>query len=138
MTKFLFENLKHKALISDVFSRNYTGNIEKDTVKNTYYRNVIYTGKHSQLVLMALQPHEQIGNEVHKVDQFFRIEEGKVKFSLNNGKQNFMLGPGGAITVTAGTWHNVTALDKPVKLYTVYSPKQHPAGTKEKVRPKND
>lgn len=138
MTKFLFENLKHKALISDIFSKNYTGNIEKDTVKNTYYRNVIYTGKHSQLVLMSLQSHEQIGNEVHKVDQFFRIEEGQAKFNLNNGKKVFTLGPGGAVTVTAGTWHNVIALNNPVKLYTVYSPKQHPAGTKEKVRPKND
>ncbi len=122
----------------DSWSRNYKGNLEKDTIKNTFYRNVIFTGKHSQLVLMSLQPHEQIGNEVHHVDQFFRIESGRAKFVLNNGKKEFTLGPGNAVTIPAGTWHNVIALDKSVKLYTLYSPKQHPAGTKEKVRPKND
>ena len=61
----------------------YVGPIEKTTVKNKYFRRVLFTGKHLQLVVMSLQPKEEIGNEVHKqVDQFFRIEEGRAKFVL--------------------------------------------------------
>jgi len=129
-------------LFSDIFSKNlvqpYHGNIEQQTIHNTNYRDTLFTGQHSQVVIMSLKPHEAIGNEVHKVDQFFRIEEGKAQFILNNGKKKFVLGPGGAVVVPTGTWHNVIALDKPVKLYTVYSPANHPPHTTQKVRPKND
>jgi mannose-6-phosphate isomerase-like protein (cupin superfamily) len=128
--------------LSDIFSRNlikpYHGNIDKQTIHNTFYRDTLFTGKHSQVIIMSLKPHEAIGNEVHHVDQFFRLEQGRAKFILRNGKQTFILGPGGAATIPAGTWHNVVALDKPVKLYTVYSPANHPPHTREKVRPEND
>ena len=124
--------------VSKNMIRTYHGNIEKQTINNTFYRNTLFTGQHSQVIVMALKPHESIGNEIHKVDQFFRIESGKAKFILKNGKETFILGPGGASTVPSGTWHNVIALDNPVKLYTVYSPANHPPHTKEKVRPKND
>ena len=118
----------------------YHGNIEKQTLQNNNYRNVIATERNSQLVLMTLKPHEQIGNEVHnKSDQFFRIEQGTALFSLDNGKRKFTLGTGGAVIVPKGHWHNVTNVGSNLlKLYTVYSPATHPPGTIQKVRPKND
>src|SRR5512139_2830765 len=85
----------------------YVGPIEKTTLKNGYFRQVLFTGKHSQLVVMCLQPSEEIGNEVHSdVDQFFRIEEGKAKFVFNN-KEEHIVGDGDAVVVPAGTYHNV-------------------------------
>jgi mannose-6-phosphate isomerase-like protein (cupin superfamily) len=118
----------------------YHGNIEKQTKENNNYRNVIATEKNSQLVLMTLQPGQEIGNEVHpKSDQFFRIEQGTALFNLDNGKKNFTLGNGGAVIVPKGHWHNVTNTGHNLlKLYTVYSPATHKPGTLQKVRPKND
>ena len=109
----------------------YVGPIEKATEKNKYFRQVLFTGKHLQLVLMSLQPKEEIGNEVHEqVDQFFRIEDGRAKFVLN-GTEEHLVGAGGAVVVPAGTYHNVinTSPTKPLKLYTIYTPPQHPDGT---------
>ncbi|VVB82698.1 Cupin domain protein [uncultured archaeon] len=115
----------------------YFGSIEKETVKNNYFRKVLFTGKHAQLVVMSLKPSEEIGNEVHpKVDQFFRIEEGEAKFILNNGKEKHIAKNGDAVIVPAGTWHNVinNSKTKKVKLYTVYSPPNHPKGTIHKTK----
>jgi mannose-6-phosphate isomerase-like protein (cupin superfamily) len=114
----------------------FVGNIEDLTLKNKYFRQVLYTGKYAQLVVMCLQPGEEIGNEVHaKVDQFFRIEEGKAKF-IFNGKEEHIVKNGEAVIVPAGTFHNVlNALrTKPLKLYTVYSPPNHPDGTIHKTK----
>ena len=88
--------------------RGYFGSIEKQTLKNKYFREVLFTGKHSQLVVMSLKAGEEIGNEVHQnVDQFFRIEKGKFKFVLDNGKETHVTKIGDAVIVPAGTWHNV-------------------------------
>ncbi len=116
------------------------GNIEKLTNKNRNYRKVLHTGDYSQLVLMSLKPHEQIGNEVHpKVDQFIRVEKGCGRVVLNNGKQKFKECSGDAISIPAGTYHNViNTSNRPLKLYTIYSPKNHPPHTIQKIRPKND
>ena len=114
----------------------YVGHIEKQTLKNNYFRHVIFTGKHAQLVLMSLKPSEEIGNEVHmNVDQFFRIERGEAKFVLNN-KEKHIVGNGDAIIVPAGTWHNVinNSKTKKLKLYTVYSPPNHPDKTIHKTK----
>ncbi|MGB3904506.1 MAG: cupin domain-containing protein [Anaerolineae bacterium] len=114
----------------------YVGPIEKATEKNKYFRQVLFTGKHLQLVLMSLQPKEEIGNEVHEqVDQFFRIEDGKAKFVLN-GTEEHLVAAGGAVVVPAGTHHNVinTSPTRPLKLYTVYTPPQHPDGTVHKTK----
>jgi mannose-6-phosphate isomerase-like protein (cupin superfamily) len=114
----------------------YTGPIERITEKNRYFRRVLYTGKYLQLVVMSLQPKEEIGNEVHKrVDQFFRIEEGRAKFVFN-GDEVHRVGAGGAVVVPAGTYHNVinTSPTKPLKLYTIYTPPQHPDGTVHKTK----
>jgi len=114
----------------------YVGNIEDETLENNYFRRVLFTGKHCQLVVMCLQPGEDIGNEIHPdVDQFFRIEQGKAKF-IFNGSEKHLVKNGDAVVVPAGTYHNViNALKtRPLKLYTVYSPPNHPAGTVHKTK----
>ena len=118
----------------------FVGPIEKLTEKNGYFRQVLYTGKYTQLVLMCLQPGEEIGNEVHaKVDQFFRIEAGEAKFVFN-GTEEHKAKAGDAVIVPAGTWHNVinTLKTKQLKLYTLYSPPNHPDGTVHKTKAEAD
>jgi mannose-6-phosphate isomerase-like protein (cupin superfamily) len=110
----------------------FYGNIEKLAMKNENFRQVIFTGKYAQLVLMSLLPGEQIGFEVHEnVDQFFRIEQGEASFVLNNGKEQHLAKNGDSVIVPAGTIHNVinTSKTEPVKLYTIYAPPNHPAET---------
>ncbi len=112
----------------------YVGPIEQQTLQNNYFRQVLFTGKYCQLVVMCLQAGEEIGNEVHPaVDQFFRIEEGEAKFVFN-GKEEHVVHDGDAVVVPAGTFHNVinTSKTKTLKLYTVYSPPNHPDGTVHK------
>ncbi|OGM76308.1 cupin [Candidatus Woesebacteria bacterium RIFOXYA1_FULL_40_18] len=114
----------------------FFGNIEKLTEENSYFRHVLFTGGNSQLVVMSLKPLEEIGNEVHdKVDQFFRIEKGEGKFVVNNSEEHIVR-PGDAVVVPAGTWHNVinTSQTEDLKLYTVYSPPNHPDGTIHKTK----
>lgn len=114
----------------------YVGPIEEQTLKNTYFRQVLFTGKHSQLVVMCLQPGEDIGNEVHdNVDQFFRIEQGTAEFVFNS-KEEHKVHANEAVVVPAGTHHNVinTSKTAQLKLYTVYSPPNHPDGTIHKTK----
>ena len=114
----------------------YVGSIEKQTLKNTYFREVLFTGKHSQLVVMCLQAGEEIGDEVHpNVDQFFRIEQGEAKFVLDENEEH-LVREGDAVVVPAQTYHNVinTSKTAELKLYTIYSPPNHPAGTIHKTK----
>ena len=114
----------------------YVGPIEKATEKNRYFRQVLFTGKHLQLVVMCLQPKEEIGKEVHEhVDQFFRIEQGRAKFVFNDTEEH-LAGAGDAVVVPAGAYHNVinTSSTEPLKLYTVYTPPNHPDGTVHKTK----
>lgn len=114
----------------------YFGPIEGQTLRNKYFRQVLFTGTHCQLVVMCLQPGEEIGNEVHpNVDQFFRVEQGKARFILN-GSEKHLVSANGAAIVPAGTYHNVVNVSKtePLKLYTVYSPPNHPDGTVHKTK----
>lgn len=121
--------------------KGYSGNIEKQTLANNYFRKVLFTGKHEQLVVMCLQPSEEIGNEVHpNVDQFFRIEEGEATFVLNNGKEKHVAKDGDVVIVPAGTYHNVinASETEAVKLYTIYSPPNHPDKTIHKTKAEAD
>jgi len=114
----------------------FVGDIEKLTLKNNYFRKVLFTGKHQQLVVMSLKPGEEIGNEVHHhVDQFFRLEGGEAKFVFN-GKTKHIVKNGGSVLVPAGTFHNIinNSKTRKLKLYTIYSPPNHPAGTIHKTK----
>jgi mannose-6-phosphate isomerase-like protein (cupin superfamily) len=118
------------------YMTGFVGDIEKLTEKNDYFRQVLFTGKYTQLVVMNLKPGEEIGNEVHNtVDQFFRIEEGEAKFVFN-GSEEHLVHDGDAVVVPAGTFHNVinNSNKEPLKLYTLYSPPNHPQGTVHKTK----
>jgi len=109
--------------------KGFHANIEKDTLENPNFRKVLYTSKHSQLVLMSLKPNEEIGMEVHPDnDQFFRIEKGQGKCVIDGNE--YEIADGSAIVVPAGAQHNVinvSATDD-LKLYTIYSPAHHKDG----------
>jgi mannose-6-phosphate isomerase-like protein (cupin superfamily) len=118
----------------------YVGAIEKLTIENTNFRKVLFTAQHSQLVLMCLLPGEEIGDEVHaNVDQFFRIEQGEAKFIFNETDERTVR-DGDAVIVPAGTYHNVVNISKTatLKLYTIYSPPNHPDGTIQKTKAEAD
>ncbi|MFZ2192878.1 MAG: cupin domain-containing protein [Candidatus Moraniibacteriota bacterium] len=109
--------------------KGFMGNIEKDTLENNNFRKVLYTGKHSQLVLMSLLPKEEIGMEVHaENDQFFRFEKGEGKVIIDGNE--YEVGDGVAIVVPAGAEHNVINVSETesLKLYTIYSPAHHKDG----------
>jgi mannose-6-phosphate isomerase-like protein (cupin superfamily) len=103
----------------------YVINIEKASLENENFRKVLYTAKNCQLVVMSLKPGEDIGMEVHQLDQFIRVESGTGKTVLN-GKEH-ELQDGYAVIVPAGTEHNIinTSSEKEMKLYTVYAPPNH-------------
>jgi mannose-6-phosphate isomerase-like protein (cupin superfamily) len=115
--------------------KGYVVNIERETEENSFFRKVLYTAKHSQLVVMSLRPQEDIGEEVHELDQFIRVEQGNGKAILNDVPHD--IGDGFALVVPAGTKHNIinTSTDAVMKLYTVYSPPEHKDGT---VHPMKD
>ena len=125
--------------------KGYITNIEEATKENTNFRKVLYTGKNSQLVVMSLNPMEEIGSEVHDdIDQFIRIEEGVGKAILDGVEHN--LEDDFAVVIPAGTEHNIinTSETEVMKLYTIYSPPEHRDGvvheTKEQAEAdyKND
>lgn len=105
--------------------KGYVTNIEKDSLENEDFRRVLYTGPNSQLVLMSLEPEEEIGMEVHTLDQFFRIEEGTGK-AIIDGVEH-VIEDGSAVVIPAGAQHNIinTSTDHMLKLYTIYSPADH-------------
>jgi mannose-6-phosphate isomerase-like protein (cupin superfamily) len=104
--------------------KGFVDDIEKLTRENNNFRKVLYTGRYSQLVLMSLNPGEEIGEEVHGLDQFLRIEVGSGKAVV--GENTYDVSDGFAIVVPAGTKHNVINTgEAPLKLYTIYSPPNH-------------
>jgi len=108
----------------------YVTNIERDTLANDDYRRVLYTGPNTQLVLMTLQPGDEIGQETHEEhDQFIRVEAGAGVVLLNGERHT--LSDGSAVVIPAGVEHNVVNMsdDVPLRLYTLYSPPEHPEGT---------
>src|SRR5512140_6201 len=104
--------------------KGYVQNIESITVNNEEFRQVLYTAQNCQLVVMALKPKEEIGAEVHKLDQFFRVEEGTGEAVLDGVRTK--ISTGFAVLIPAGTNHNIINTDSvPLKLYTIYSPPNH-------------
>jgi mannose-6-phosphate isomerase-like protein (cupin superfamily) len=109
--------------------KGFNANIEKETLENENFRHVLYTGKHSQLVLMSLKPEEEIGMEVHSNnDQFFRFEKGEGKCIIDGNE--YALNDGSVIVVPAGAEHNIINISETdaLKLYTIYSPAHHEDG----------
>lgn len=109
--------------------KGYIANIEKETLENENYRKVLYTGRNSQLVLMNIRPGEEIGEEVHELDQFIRFEEGEGKVILDEKEHDIR--DDWAVVIPAGTRHNVinTSDSASLKLYSIYSPPEHKEGT---------
>ncbi len=115
--------------------KGFVGNIEEKTLANAYFREVLYTGQHAQLVVMSLKPGEEIGMEVHpQVDQFFRFEQGEGKVIIDG--EESVVKDKFAVIVPAGSQHNVinTSQTEDLKLYTIYSPPNHPEGTIHKTK----
>ena len=108
--------------------KGYLTNIEKATLENEDYRRVLYTAKNSQLVIMNIKPGDEIGMEVHELDQFIRIEQGQAKVILDGVEHEAE--DDWAVVIPAGTDHNVINTgDVDLKLYSVYSPPEHKDGT---------
>jgi mannose-6-phosphate isomerase-like protein (cupin superfamily) len=113
----------------------YVTDIEQESLDNNYFRKVLYTAPTIQLVLMSLKPGEDIGLETHHgVDQFIRVEAGKGKSILNGEEHD--LQDGSAVIIPTGIEHNIVNVSQsePLKLYTIYSPPQHPDGTIHKTK----
>jgi len=104
--------------------KGYVSNIEKEALENNNFRKTLYTGKTSQLVLMSLKPNEEIGEEVHHLDQFIRVEKGKGKAVIDGAEHEIK--DGSAIVIPAGANHNIiNGPDAEMKVYTIYSPPEH-------------
>lgn len=113
--------------------KGFVRDIESLTVDNADFRRVLYTAKHCQLVLMALKPKEEIGAEVHELDQFFRVEEGAGVAILDG--VSTPIRAGFAVIVPAGTKHNIINTGTaPLRLYTLYSPPNHRDGVVHHTR----
>ncbi len=116
-------------------AKGFCANIEKDTLENENFRKVLYTGKHSQLVLMSLAPNEEIGMEVHEEnDQFFRFEKGMGKCIIDGNE--YEVKDGSAVIVPSGAQHNVinTSATERLNMYTIYSPAHHQDGVVRKTK----
>lgn len=109
--------------------KGYIANIEKESLANENFRKVLYTDERVQLVVMSLKPNEDIGEEVHELDQFIRVEKGEGK-SVLDGEES-MLGDGSVVIIPAGTRHNIVNRSgtEALKLYTLYAPPNHAPGT---------
>ena len=107
-------------------------NIETESMKNTDFRRVVHTGEFLQLELVSLKPGEDIGEEIHPVDQFFRVDQGDGE-SIINGVE-YDISDGMAFVVPAGAKHNVIAGDTGLKMYAIYAPPHVPPGTVHSTR----
>jgi mannose-6-phosphate isomerase-like protein (cupin superfamily) len=118
----------------------WLGDIERETLDNTTFRTVLFTGEHSQLTVMSIEQGDDIGREVHEDnDQFIRVEEGKARVELSATEDGVDetqdVEADWAVIVPAGTWHNVVNTgDGTLKLYSIYSPPEHPPNTVHRTK----
>jgi mannose-6-phosphate isomerase-like protein (cupin superfamily) len=118
----------------------WIGDIERETLDNETFRTVVYTGAHTQLTLMRLAPGEDIGLEAHPhLDQFLRVEAGRGRVELGRSEdavdETHEVEADWAVIVPAGVWHNlVNTGDEELKLYSLYSPPEHPDGTVHRTK----
>lgn len=122
----------------------WSANIEQETKENKNFRTVLWTGEHSQLTVMSIDPGAEIGWEVHNEnDQFLRVEEGEGRAQTGSGKgqidEEHYVPEDWAVIIPAGTWHNVVnSGSQPLKLYSIYSPAEHPPNTVHKTKAEAD
>ena len=118
--------------------------IEKATLANRSYRTTLWTGKNLQMTVMSIEPGQDVGLEVHTThDQFLRIEEGRGRVQMGPAKDDLSfereVEDDWVVLVPAGSWHNITNIgDKPLKLYSLYAPPEHPHGTVHPTRADSD
>lgn len=113
--------------------KGYVTKIERDTLDNEDFRRVLYTGKNSQLVLMSIEPGDDIGEETHHLDQFIRIEQGTARAVLDGAEHD--IEADWALVIPAGTKHNIINVGEiPLKLYSIYSPPEHKDGTVHRTK----
>ncbi len=114
--------------------KGFIADIEDESLSNEYFRKVLYTDERLQLVVMSLQPNEDIGEEVHQLDQFIRVESGEGKAVLDGVEHE--IHDGSVVVVPQGVRHNIinTSNEQPMKLYTLYAPPNHPDGTIHKTK----
>ena len=122
----------------------YVDDIERATLDNDHFRQVLFTGSKLQLTVMAIQPGGEVGLEMHDgLDQFIRVESGTATLTLGRSKdspdETHELGDDWVTIVPSGTWHNVVNTgDEPLKLYSLYSPPEHPDGTLHETKADSD
>jgi mannose-6-phosphate isomerase-like protein (cupin superfamily) len=122
----------------------WVGDIEKVTKENGNFRTVLFTGKHTQLTVMSIEVGSEIGREVHEhLDQFLRVEDGRGRVEFGPDEETiaetYEVEDDWAIIVPAGTWHNVVNIgDEALKLYSLYSPPEHPDGTVHRTKAEAD
>lgn len=120
---------------ADAGALGWVDDVERATLDNETFRTVLFTGAHLQLTVMVLEPGQEIGWEAHDHnDQFIRVESGAARLELGTAREQVSeareLGPDWAGIISAGVWHNVANVgDEPAKLYSLYAPPEHPAGT---------
>lgn len=130
---------KRKFIKRGEIMNSYKTNIEKETLENEYYRKVLHTGKHMQLVVMSLKVGEDIPLEVHQeIDQFIRIEQGEALVKID--EKEFHLKDDDVIIIPAGTQHYVknSSANSTLKLYSIYTPPEHPKNTIHKTKEEAD
>lgn len=126
--------------LHDYGMRPFVVNINQASKQNNNYRTALWTGKHLQVTLMSINVGDDIGLEVHPTtDQFIRIEDGQGLVQMGKTRDNLdfeaMANDDFAIMIPAGTWHNVTNIgNRPLKVYSIYAPPEHPFGTVEKTK----
>ena len=126
--------------IRDYGCEPFIFNINHATNMNENFRTTLWTGEHLQLTLMSIPPCGDIGVEMHPdVDQFIRVESGKAKVYMgscrNNLQEQACVDGNYAILIPAGTWHNIVNVgNRPLKLYSLYAPPQHPVGTMHRTK----
>lgn len=135
------ENMSYNStVLKDYGPEPFVVNIDEASRQNNTFRTALWTGNHLQLTLMSINVGEDIGLEIHpSIDQFIRIEQGQglVKMGQSKDKLDFQrtVSQGFAIFVPAGTWHNlINTGARPIKLYSIYAPPQHPKGTVQKTK----
>jgi mannose-6-phosphate isomerase-like protein (cupin superfamily) len=134
------EDITKKYILKDYGPLPLVLNIEKATRQNNTFRTALWTGNHLQLTLMSINAGEEIGVENHpNLDQFLRIEQGKglvkMGYSCDNMNMQANVSADDAIIVPAGTWHNlINTGNIPLKLYSIYTPPQHPKGTVHRTK----